>query len=346
MRAAILTAQREPLTLDEVEPQAELRFGQVRVRVHYSGICGSQIGEIDGVKGPDRWLPHLLGHEGSGTVLDTGDGVTTVAPGDQVVLHWMRGAGVEAPTPSYSWGGDTLNAGWVTTFNEEAVVSENRVTRLPEGVELEVAPLLGCAVTTGAGVVTHDAGLRVGESIVILGAGGVGLSAVQAAALGGAPPIVAVDLLEPTLELARRLGATHAFTGSDPEMASAVRDALGPGGADVVVENTGNPRMIELACDLTGPQGRTILVGVPPADDLPRIPTLPLHFGKVLRGSFGGGCRPERDIPRYAALYRAGKLDLKALITDRYEFDELNQAIDDLRAGRVAGRAVIAVAPE
>src|SRR5437762_407344 len=140
MKAAILVAQREPLLVDDVALPAILDYGQVLVRIAYSSICGSQLGEIDGVKGPDRYLPHLLGHEGAGEVLEAGPGIKRVRAGDHVVLHWMKGAGIEAETPCYAWQGRRLNAGWVTTFNEYAVVSENRVTPIPESFDLALAP--------------------------------------------------------------------------------------------------------------------------------------------------------------------------------------------------------------
>lgn len=345
MKAAILTEQHQPLTIAEVQPPADLRFGQVRVQVHYSGICGSQIGEIDGAKGPDRFLPHLLGHEGSGTVLEIGEGVTTVNAGDHVVLHWMPGDGYASAPPTYTWGDKTVNAGWVTTFNEETVVAENRVTTIDGSFDLELAPLLGCAVTTGAGVVANDAGVRLGESVVVIGAGGVGLSVVQAAALSGANPVVAVDLAENKLELASRLGATALVRVTDAPIRGQVEEALGATGADVVIDTTGIPAVIEQAYELAGPDGRVILVGVPPVDGRASIYTLPLHFGKVLTGSHGGSARPHRDIPRLAALYENGKLDLASLVTDRFSLDEINDAIDAIRRGEVAGRALISVAP-
>jgi S-(hydroxymethyl)glutathione dehydrogenase/alcohol dehydrogenase len=176
MKAAILTELRKPLVIAQVGLPDSLDVGQVLVKIHYSGICGSQLGEIDGAKGPDKYLPHLLGHEGSGTVMETGPGVRHVKPGDGVVLHWRKGAGIEAAAPSYTWDGRTISAGWVTTFNEYAVVSENRLTAIPADSDLEVAALFGCAVTTGMGVVHNNAKLRTGESVVIYGAGGVGLS--------------------------------------------------------------------------------------------------------------------------------------------------------------------------
>lgn len=346
MKAAILTKQHRPLDLADIEPPAGLDFGQVRVRVHYSSVCGSQIGEIDGVKGPDPHLPHLLGHEGSGKVLEVGEGVTTVSPGDRVVLHWMRGSGHDAPLPTYAWGSAQVKAGSVTTFNEEAVVAENRVTRLANSVDIELAPLLGCAITTAAGVIANDAALRAGESIVVLGTGGVGLSVVQMAALSGAHPVIAVDVAPPKLALARDLGATRTLHGGPTEIAAAVTAELGDSGVDVVVDTTGTPRLIELAYELTSPQGRAILVGVPPVGGNASLHTLPLHFGKVLTGSHGGSARPDVDIPRLVRLVEAGKLDLAPLITNRFDLYEINQAIAAVRAGEVAGRALIRIAPE
>src|SRR6267143_214934 len=148
-RAAILTELGRPLALAEIRLPERLEAGQVLVHVHCSGICGSQLGEIDGAKGEDKFLPHLLGHEGSGKVLETGPGVRHVKPGDSVVLHWRKGRGIESATPAYDWDGRKVNAGWVTTFNEYGVVSENRLTAIPGDIDPELAALFGCAVTTG-----------------------------------------------------------------------------------------------------------------------------------------------------------------------------------------------------
>ncbi len=213
--AAILVEQRSPLVIDEVGLPTALDVGQVLVRLHYSGICGSQIGEIDGVKGPDRHLPHLLGHEGSATVLEVGPGVATVQVGDLVVLHWRQGKGIEAVPPVYDCSGLSVNAGWVTTFNEFAVVSENRCTTVPPETDRQLAALFGCAVTTGFGVVENNARVRAGESVVVYGSGGVGLSIVQAAAMHGARVIIGVDLYPARLELAAEMGATHLIDGGD-----------------------------------------------------------------------------------------------------------------------------------
>ena len=216
-QAAILVELKTPLIIDEIELPASLDVGQVLVKIHYSGICGSQLGEIDGAKGEDKYLPHLLGHEGSGTVLAVGPGVRHIKPQAKVVLHSRKGLGIESATPIYKWKGKQVNAGWITTFNEYAVVSENRVTPIPADSDLEVAALFGCAVTTGFGVVENNARIRIGESVVVFGAGGVGLNIVQAASLVSGYPIIAVDFYDNRLALAKSLGATHTINSKNED---------------------------------------------------------------------------------------------------------------------------------
>jgi S-(hydroxymethyl)glutathione dehydrogenase/alcohol dehydrogenase len=344
MKAAILVKLKHPLVVDEVTLPPALDVGQVLVNVHCSGICGSQLGEIDGVKGEDRFLPHLLGHEGSGTVVATGPGVRQVAAGDKVVLHWRKGPGIESPTPKYQWRGKTVNAGWITTFNEYAIVSENRVTAIPQDSDLEIAALFGCAVTTGFGVVVNNAKLRIGESVVVFGAGGIGLNIVQAAALVTAHPIIAVDLHDSRLELARQLGATQLVNARDSDARQAIRGAC-PQGVDVFIDNTGNPGIIELGYELTKPDGRVILVGVPPKGRNVSLYSLPLHFGKQITGSHGGDAVPNVDIPRYDALFRSGRIKLRELITDHFNLDEINTAIQKMRDGSVGGRCLVRMGP-
>ena len=342
-RAAILVEQKKPLVIEEVEVPA-LKLGQVLVKVLASGICGSQIGEINGVKGPDRFLPHLLGHEGCGTVLEVGEGVRTVKPGDRVVLHWRKGAGLESVTPTYGSRLGTVNAGWVTTFNEHAVISENRVTAVPADFDVEAAALFGCAVTTAFGVVTNNAQVAIGQSVVVFGAGGIGLNIIQGAALAGGYPIVAIDLFDNRLDLARSLGATHTINSRTTAPAEAIAGIVGGDGADVVIDNTGNVDVIALASRLTSGRGRTVLVGVPPKGATAAISTLPLHFEKRIVGSHGGECRPEADIPRYVRLVQDGRLSLAGVVGHRYGLDEVNTAIDDMASGRLAGRAILRMA--
>jgi S-(hydroxymethyl)glutathione dehydrogenase/alcohol dehydrogenase len=340
-RAAILAQSRAPLVIDEIALPDGLDAGQVLVKVLYTTICGAQINEIDAVKGPDKFLPHLLGHEASAQVIEIGPGVTSVRPGDPVVLHWRPSQGIQSRPPAYTWGDKKLNAGWVTTFNDHAVVSENRMTVIPADFDRKIAPLFGCAVTTAAGVVGNDAKLKVGESVAVFGVGGVGLNVVQFAALAGAHPIVAIDLLEHKLDMARERGATHAINaGKVGDVAAAVRAIVGDKGPDKVIETTGVKGVIEMAYELTHPDGTCVLVGVP--HEKVTISTLPIHFDKVLTGSHGGDARPHVDIPRIIRLVQAGKLSFDGIITHEFPLADINAAIDVVRSGK-AGRVLVSL---
>jgi S-(hydroxymethyl)glutathione dehydrogenase/alcohol dehydrogenase len=338
-KAAILEKLNAPLVLDEIESQT-LDVGQVLVRIHSSGICGAQLNEIAGTKGPDKFLPHLLGHEGGGIVVETGPGVTSVKAADHVVLHWRKGAGIHAKPGKYQWNGRAVNSGWVTTFSEYAVVSENRVTPIPKDLPFEIAALMGCAVTTALGLINNLAEVKIGQSVAVLGCGGVGLNVVQGAALVAACPIIAIDIYDHKLAMAREFGATHTINSAACDLREEIRKIVGPAGVDVFVENTGVVKLIEAAYELTASKGRTILVGVPRHDQNINIHSLPLHHGKVLTGCEGGDTDPAVDIPRYARLYQAGRLNLDRVITHRYPFAEINAALDDVRAGKV-GRAML-----
>lgn len=341
MKAAVLTELKAPLVIAELQMPESLAIGQVLVKIHFSGICGSQLGEIDGAKGEDKFLPHLLGHEASGTVLEIGPGVKHVKAGDKVVLHWRKGLGIESETPHFTWDGRKVNAGWITTFNEYAIVSENRVTAIPPDSDLEVAALFGCAVTTGFGVVENNAKVRIGESVVVFGAGGIGLNIVQAAALVSAYPIIAVDVFDNRLELARTMGATHVINSKSADARQAILDIVGNTGVDAFIDNTGQPAIIEMGYQITKPQGRVTLVGVPRKGNDINIYSLPLHFGKGLSGSHGGEAIPQIDIPRYHQLFRAGRIKLRELVTDYFTLEQINDAIGGMRSGKFSGRCLI-----
>ena len=343
MKAAILVKSKTPLIVEEVIPPDELLPGQVFVEIEYSGICGAQINEIDAVKGIDQYLPHLLGHEGVGVVLESGPGVTTVRKGDRVVLHWRPSAGIQSSPPKYRWGRRKVNAGWVTTFNTHAVVSENRLTVIPENLDSRVATLFGCAVTTAFGVVDNDARLKIGQSVLIFGIGGIGLSIAQAASMKSGYPIVGVDVTDKKLRIGKSFGLTHGLSASRKDLDGRIREIVGSAGADVVIETTGNSRVIEKAYKLTHKEGKTILVGVPKTGDNISIPSLPLHFGKVLTGSHGGGAVPDKDIPRIIRLINAGKLDFDRLITHEFSLDNINDAVEVFRSGE-AGRVILSIA--
>ena len=337
--AAILIAQNKPLIIEKIKIQDKLKIGQVLVEVYVSGICGSQIGEIDGVKGEDKYLPHLMGHEGCGRVLEVGPGVNTVKKGDKVVVHWRKGSGLNSELPEYYLSEQKINAGWVTTFNKFSVVSENRCTKIPECISNDEASLFGCAVTTGFGVVENNAKIRMGESLVVLGAGGIGLNIIQAANLLNAFPIIAVDLYDKRLELAKSFGATHLINSSHEDFFSRIKEICPE--LDVFVDNTGIAKIIEKGYQLINNKGKLILVGVPKLGDNINIFSLPLHFGKKIIGSFGGESNPEFDIPRYINLLINKKISLKGLITERYSLNDINKAIERIRSGKTVGRVLI-----
>ena len=343
MRAAILVEQRKPLVIDEVQLPQSLEVGQVLVKVHFSGICGSQLGEIDGAKGEDNFLPHLLGHEASATVEAIGPGVKHVKPGESVVMHWRKGLGIEGAPPNYQWRGQKLNAGWIATFNEYAIVAENRLTTIPRGSDMEVAALFGCAVTTGFGVIENNAQVRIGQSVVVFGAGGVGLNIVQAANLVGAYPVIAVDLFDNRLKLAKALGATHLINSKTQDAKAEIEKIIGMNNLDHFIDNTGQPAIIEMGYQMTKPQGKVTLVGVPRKGSNINIYSLPLHFGKRIAGSQGGETVPHEDIPRYHSLFNAGRIKLSELISERVPLDGINDAIARMRSGEMSGRVLIAM---
>lgn len=342
-KAAILAQSRAPLVIDQILLPDALGVGQVLVQVLYSTICGAQLNEIAAAKGPDKFLPHLLGHEASARVIEIGLGVTNVKPGDTVVLHWRPSMGIQCQPPSYKWRGEKLNAGWVTTFSEYAVISENRMTVISPDYDLRNAPLLGCAVTTAAGVINNDAKVKIGESVVVFGVGGVGLNVVQFAQLAGAYPIIAVDLLDGKLDMARTRGATHCIKAGNAgdDMDAEIRKIVGAKGPDKVIDTTGAKSVIELAYNLTHADGTCVLVGVP--SEKVTIYTLPIHFNKVLTGSHGGDAVPQVDIPRLIRLNQAGRLSFDGIITHEFSLDDINAALDVVRSGG-AGRVVLKIA--
>lgn len=339
-KAAILEKLNSPLTIDYLEVP-KLDAGQVLVKVHCSGICGKQIGEISGLYGEDKFLPHLLGHEGGGVVIETGPGVRNVHKNDHVVMHWRKGIGIESNFPKYKRGTNYVGGGAVTTFNEYAVVSENRLTPIPKDIPFEIAALMGCAVTTALGLINNEAELKLGQSIAVFGCGGVGLNVVQGASMVSAYPIIAIDKFENKLQMAIKVGATHVINTTKSDICEEINKIVGEKNVDVFVECTGNVDNISLAYKLTSSFGKTILVGQPYYTDSLVIPFFARHFGgKKIFASLGGLTNPTEDIPRYLKLYSIGKLKLNDIITHTFRLDEINIALDKVRSGE-AGRCII-----
>ena len=344
MKAAILEESSKPLKIADIDLPEKLDFGQVLVKVCYSGICGAQINEIDAVKGPDKFLPHLLGHEGSGIVQDLGPGVSTVKKNDHVVLHWRKSSGHQSPTPIYKWNKKKINAGWVTTFNEYAVVSENRLTKISKDFNLKTAALFGCAITSGFGAVNNDAKVKIGQSVLIYGLGGMGLSIADACSLVSANPIVGIDIHESKLKLSKKFGVTKTILNKGKEhVKKKITEIFGNRGPEIVFETTGNSKLMEHAYELTPNDGKTVYVGVP--NDKISIYSLPLAFDKKIKVSHGGDAIPDKEIPRYINLSRDKGIDYSKFITHEFGLDEVNDALSLFRSGK-AGRIILKIGSE
>jgi len=345
MTAAVLRELKTPLSIASDIEIPELAKGQVLVQLAFSGVCHSQLMEARGLRGEDRFLPHLLGHEGTGRVEAIGAGVTKVKPGDWVILGWIKGDGLDGGGISYLHAGQRINAGGVTTFNEKAVVAENRMTHLPKGVPLDVGVLFGCAVPTGAGIVTNTIQPRCGSSIAIFGLGGIGLSALMATQLFDCREVIAIDVSSEKLSLAREFGATTTIDASTEDVSTRMRDLTDGVGVDYSVEASGLTSTIEQAFNaVRRGGGLCVFASHPESGKRISIDPFELISGKKIQGSWGGDCRPDIDIPRFAELYLQGRLPLERLITKRYKLEDINAALDDLEAKRV-GRPLIEISP-
>jgi S-(hydroxymethyl)glutathione dehydrogenase/alcohol dehydrogenase len=256
--AAILVETGKPLILGELEIPA-LKPGQVLVEIAYSGVCHTQVLECRGYRGEDRFLPHCLGHEGSGTVLEIGPGVAKVKPGDKAILSWIKGSGGDVPGTVYQWEGRNVNSGAITTFGRHAVISENRLTVIPAQFPMKEAALLGCAVPTGVGSVFNTAQPRPGQSIAIFGTGGVGLCALMGGVISGCTPIIAVDINPDKLKLAQQIGATHCINPTEVDAVAEIA-RICPGGVDFAIEASGRPAVMLQALSGVRQQGGVAVV--------------------------------------------------------------------------------------
>ncbi|MEW2300946.1 Zn-dependent alcohol dehydrogenase [Streptomyces sp. NPDC006655] len=356
VRAAVLPAVGAPLTVTGIE-LPDPGPGQVRVRLAAAGVCHSDLSLSDGTMRVP--VPAVLGHEGAGTVVAVGEGVTRLAPGDTVVLNWAPSCGNchacalgevwlcanalngSADVHARTTDGTDLHPGLnVAAFAEETVVAESCVLPLPAGVPLVDAALLGCAVLTGYGAVHHAARVREGETVAVFGVGGVGLATVQAARIAGASRIVAVDVSAAKEDLARAAGATDYVVASDTTP-RAIRALTGKQGVDVAVECAGRAVSIRAAWESTRRGGRTTVVGIGGKTEQVTFNALELfHWGRTLAGCVYGNSDPARDLPVLAEHVRAGRLDLGALVTQRITLEDIPDAFGNMLAGK-GGRALV-----
>lgn len=337
MKAAILIEKNKSLVVDEVICQNELLSGQVKIKILTSGLCGAQLQELAGLKNNEKFMPHLIGHEGCGIVQQVGPNVSKVKIGDKVVLHWRKGSGIEADFGKYKWNDKEISGGKVTTLTEESIVSENRITPVDKNIDNEFCALLGCGLSTGFSVINKDANIKFGETVLIIGCGGVGLSCIQAAKLSLASLVVGIDINESKKMMVENFGAEF-YTPINLE--KLIENKLK---FDCIIDTTGFLNIVSRLIPLLSCQGRCILVAQPKSGSQITI-TDPIGFfsnsGQIIRSTQAGNFDPDLDIPRYVKLYKNGIINIKSLVTDRYNIFNINEAVAQLKTG-TSGRIII-----
>lgn len=337
--AAILEQINQPLAIHHDIELPKLKAGQVLVKIHYAGLCHSQLMEARGGRGEDKYLPHMLGHEGVGEVINVGEDVNKVSVGHKVVLGWIKGEGLDAGGTVYQQGKRTINAGAVTTFSNYAVVSENRLVKLPNNFNEKTAVLLGCALPTGAGIVLNQLQPEAESSVVVFGLGGIGLSALLALNHFSPNHVIAFDVEENKLALAKELGATHTYLANEQGIEQFFKDF--PNGVDYAVEAAGQTHTIETAFSLIKRGGgKCIFASHPKSGEKIALDPFELICGKQIQGSWGGASKPDHDIPILVDIINKYQLPVEKLLSNEYSLEQINTALDDL-ADRKIIRALI-----
>ncbi len=365
-KAAVLVAVGQPLEVRTDVEVAAPHAGEVLVRMAASGVCHSDLSMQNGTLLTPT--PVVLGHEGAGVIEAIGEGVTDLAPGDHVVISWVPQCGecyfcqrgqpeiCEASTMSvamgwmldgttrFTSGGQAVHQmAAVGTFSELSVIPAVSAIKIPADLDLKVAALIGCGVLTGVGAALNTADITAGDTVAVMGCGGVGLNVIQGAVIAGASRVIAVDVHESKLELAGRFGATEVVNADKRDAVSAVMELTGQRGADVAFEVIGLQQTIDQTITMTRRGGQTILVGVPRMDAVVNVAAF---FGvvlaqKTIRGCWYGSSDVRRDVARIIGFYRDGKLKLDELIARTITLEQINEALATLQTGEAA-RSVIA----
>ncbi len=358
MKAAVLYEPGAALSVEEVE-LGGLGPLQVRVQIAASGVCRSDLSVQQGAIPQE--LPVVLGHEGAGVVVAVGAEVTTVAPGDHVIVSWVapcrrcfyclrghvelceHGLDHAFAGPYGTCGGGPVHGGFGTaTFAEETLVPEAAVVTIDPSFPLEVAALIGCGVVTGVGAVVNSARVQPGATVAVIGCGGVGLAAIQGARLAGAAKVIAIDRVARKLAMARDHGATHVVDAGTGEPVAAVQELTGGRGVDDAFEVVGLASTIQQAYAMARRGGTVTVVGAGGFDDMVSIPAMQLMVdAKTIRGCVYGSTDPRRDFPLMIELQQAGALDLDRLVTRRIALDEVNDAFEAMEAGEVARSVIV-----
>lgn len=333
IKAAFLAELNKGLEVEEIVLDKELLPGQVLVSIFATAICGSQIGEIDGVKGKDHFLPHCLGHEAVGRVLNSTQS-NKFHDGDYVILHWMKSNGMDAPSSSYRSNNKVVNAGKITTFMSHAVISENRMTRIDqfEQQQTSLYSTIGCAHLTAFGVLDNNLRESAKKNVLLLGGGGVGQALISHLLFEGAETIVVVEK--------SNIRRSHCLSLGASEVHENIYD-LDSRVFDSVIELTGDVQNIEFSYDAAGEFGTLCLVGVTPFNRKISIDPMPLHFGKKILGSYGGSCNPQVDVGTILSRIESKPQFFNSQQYKEFPIEEINTAISGIRMGEIPGRAIV-----
>ena len=357
MKAAVCYEFNKPLVIDELDIEKPHK-GEVKVRISVTAICHSDIHFINGDMGGN--LPFVPGHESAGYIEEVGEGVTSVKRGDPVVLSLLRSCGqclfcktgrpnmCEAKWPLDTESrlrnkqGQSIGHGVrVGSFAEYVVADQSQVVKIPANMPMDRAALLSCGVITGYGAVVNRAKVEPANSVVVIGVGGVGLNAIQGAAICGAYPIIAVDRLDSKLETSRQFGATHILnTTKVKDPVQAIKEMTAGRGADYVFITVGNTAAVRQGLYMTGRRGMAVIIGLA-TDPMTSVPMEYIDDEKLLTGSFMGSTNLQIDIPRMVTLYQAGILKLDELISNRYPLDRINEAIEEVKKGEVLRNLIV-----
>ena len=338
-KAAVLFKQKKKLEIVDVEHKEELKRGQIAVQLKFSGICGSQIGEIEGIKGKDKFLPHLLGHEGSGIVIKKHPSVKSVKKNDHVVLHWKKSKNIQSENPKYYIGNKKINAGSVTTFNQMAIISENRITKIPRSINLKHACLLGCSLSTAFGTIINYDYINTKDNVLVIGCGAIGLALVTALKINKNKRVVALDLNKKNLSLAKKMGANKIFL-SKKNTTNLLQAIVNKFKINKIIDTTGNSKIIENSYKFLHPNGNLVLIGVPNHKEKIRINTLDINLGKKLVGSHGGGIKPDRDILKIYKIAR-NRFKFKDYISKIITLSQVNKYISLIKNKKISGKILI-----
>lgn len=350
MKAAVYTDVGQPVVVDDDVQVKDPGFGEVRIAIQAAGLCHSDISAINGTYNMPK--PMVMGHEGAGYVAAVGDGVKTVKEGDPVVISTLGNCGYcpecdtgrptmchKAPLPSRPFtfrGEPAFNFANASTFSESTVVPASSAVAVPKELPMAQAALIGCGIITGVGAVLNTANVQAGQTMVVVGAGGIGLNIIQGGVLAGASKIIAVDLLPQKLEWAKKLGATHIIDGNDGDAIEKVKELTGGRGVDHAFEAVGVIPAIEQAFAMLAPGSTLTIVGVPKVGAKAEFTVTDFRLDRKVQGCRYGTARPQFDFPMLAELYLDGRLNIDDLITRHYPLDQINTAIEDLEKGELA----------